>query len=100
MQLSVKGRVICCIFCEHEIGRKGERARSAGDRDDLVLQGLAEDLQHARAELGQLVEKEDAAVGQGDLAGAQPVPAADQAGVRDGVVWSTKGPAPTVWQKV
>ncbi len=45
----------------------------------------------ARAELGQLVQEEHAAVGQGDLAGVRPVASADQPGVRDGVVRGAEG---------
>ena len=63
----------------------------AADGDDLVLQRLAQHLQHARAELGQLVQEEHAAVRQADLARARPVPAADQAGVADGVVRRAEG---------
>ena len=78
-------------FHQHEIGRKGQRAGRTGDRNLPVLQRLAQSFQRARAELGQLVQEEHPPVGQADLAGARPGPAADQPGVADGVVGRAKG---------
>ncbi len=77
----------------HHVGGEGERAAGAADRHDLVLQRLAQHLQRPLVELGQLIEEEDAAVRQADLAGARPAPAADQPGVADGVVRRAEGAA-------
>jgi len=46
----------------------------------VVLHGLAQYLQGAAAELGQLFEEEEAAMGQSDLAGLGPALPAHQAG--------------------
>ena len=75
-----------------EIGREGQRALRARDGHGLVFHGLAQDFQHARAELGQLVQEEHAAVGQGDLAGVGVVAAADQPGKGDGVMRGAERP--------
>ena len=45
-----------------------------------------------RGKFGQLVEEEQAVVGQRDLAGARHDAAADEAGVGDGVVRRAEGP--------
>ena len=76
---------------EHETCRKGEAHGGPAQRDDAVLQRLAQHLEHVPAELGQLVQEQHAAVGQADLAGARDRPAADQAGVADGVVRRPEG---------
>ena len=77
---------------QHESGGKGRRPLGAADGDDFVFHGLAQNFEGALAELGELVEEEDAAVGEADLAGSGPAPAADEAGVRDGVVGRAEGP--------
>jgi hypothetical protein len=69
-----------------EIGREGQRALGARDGNDLIFDGLAHHIQHARPELGQLLQEEHAAVGQGDFAGMGLVVAAHQPGVGDGVM--------------
>ena len=53
--------------------RAGKRRRPAGpgDRDAALLERLAERLEDVAIELGQLVEEQDALVGQRDLAGRQ-----------------------------
>ena len=71
---------------EHEVGGEGEGAGGAADGDDFVFEGLAQAFEVFGTELGQLVEEEDAAVGEADLAGAGHGSAADQAGVADGVM--------------
>ena len=76
---------------EHEAGGKAERHGGARDGDRVVFQRLAHHLQHVARKLGQLVQKEDAVVGQADLAGAGDDAAADQAGVGDGVVRRAEG---------
>ena len=74
-----------------EIGGESQRALRPADGDDLVLDGLAHHFQDTRAELGQLVQEEHAAVRQGNLAGMRPVAPAHQPGMRDGVVWGAEG---------
>ena len=76
---------------EHEAGGEAERHGGAGDGDDAVLEGLAEDFEDVAGELGELVEKEEAVVGEGDFAGAGDHAAADEAGVGDGVVGRAEG---------
>ena len=49
-------------------GRELHLAGGAGDGDAAALQGFAQGIQHPALELGQLVEEQDAVVGQGDLA--------------------------------
>ena len=51
-----------------------------------VFEGLAQHFEDVAPELGELVEEEDAVVGQGDLAGPRDCAAAGEAGVGDGVV--------------
>ena len=75
-----------------KLAGKVSAALRAADGDDLVLQRLAQHLQHVLAELGQLVQEEHAAVRQADLARPRPVPAAHQPGVGDGVVRRAEGP--------
>ena len=71
---------------EHEPGGIRQAHRRAGDGHDAVLHRLPEHLEHVLAELGQLVEEQHAAVRQAHLARTRERPAADQAGVADGVV--------------
>ncbi len=69
-----------------EIGRKGEGAMRPADGDDLVLQRLAHDLQHPRAELGQFIQEQDPAVCQGDLTRSWPIAPTHQPGMTGGVM--------------
>ena len=61
-----------------EVCREGEGAGGAGQRHRVILQRLAQPLQLGGPELRHLVEEEHPAVGQADLAGARPRPAADE----------------------
>ena len=70
---------------------KVRRHGGAGDGDDAVFERLAEDFEDVAGELGQLVEEEQAVVGERDLAGARDHAAADEAGVGDGVVGRAEG---------
>ena len=54
---------------QHELAGIGNAAADPGDGDAAVLHGLAQHLQRIRAELGQLVEEQHAAVRERDLAG-------------------------------
>ena len=80
------------VHCRHqlEVGREGERALRTRDSDNFVFQRLAQHLQHALAELRQLIQKKHAAMRKRDLARARPIAAAHQPGVRDGVMGRTK----------
>ena len=77
---------------QHEAGREGHRPRDAGDRHLPVLHGLAQHLQHVRAKLRQLVEKEDRVVGQADLSRLGEGPAAGQRRGGHRVVRRAEGP--------
>ena len=68
-----------------------ERHGCARNGDGAVFEGLAEDLEDVAGELGELVEEEQAVVGEGDFAGAGDHAAADEAGVGDGVVGRAEG---------
>ena len=57
----------------------------------LSLQGLAEAFEVFGAEFGQLVEEEDAAVGEADFARAGHGAAADEAGMADSVMGGAEG---------
>jgi hypothetical protein len=72
----------------------GEDHGAGRPRDDhaRVLEGLAERLEHPRGELGQLVQEEDAVVGQADLSGMRNASAADEAGLRGGVMRGAERP--------
>ncbi len=70
---------------------KAERHGGARDGDGVIFQGLAQDLEDVAGKLRQLVEKEQAVVGQRDLAGPGDDAAADQPGVGDGVVGRAEG---------
>ena len=65
--------------------------RRARDGDVAVFKGLAQDFEDVAGELGELVEEEDAVVGERDFAGAGNGAAADEAGVGDGVVRGAEG---------
>ena len=76
---------------EQHVARKDGGALRADDRDPALLERLADRLEHVAPELGQLVEKEDAPVGQRDFAGRRARAAADQPGARDAVVRRAEG---------
>ena len=59
--------------------------------DGAVLQGLAQGLEDLARKLRQLVEEEDAVVGEGDLPRAGHRAAADQGDVAGRVVWGPEG---------
>ena len=70
--------------------REDGRPAGPGDRHPPFLERLPERLEHVAIELGQLVEEEDALVGQRDLARRQARSAADHGGIRDRVVRRTE----------
>ncbi len=73
------------------------RARATTMRP--VLERLAQRLEGVARELGQLVQKQEAAVRAAELARAGRGAAADQPGARDRVVRSAKGPGPRPRQR-
>jgi len=78
---------------EREAGGVGVGGRGVGEGDEAVLQGLAEGFEGIAAELGQLVQEEDAVVGEADLSRAAEAAAADEAGIGDGVMGGAEGTA-------
>jgi hypothetical protein len=76
---------------EHEAGGEPDRAVGTSDGDDVVFEGLAEGFEGVAGELGEFVEEEDAAVGEGDLAGAGNCPTTDDGGGARGVVRRADG---------
>ena len=71
---------------EEEAGREGARPGGARDGDDAVLERLAQRLERVAPELGQLVEEEDAEVGERELARARVGSAARERRRRRAVV--------------
>jgi hypothetical protein len=63
---------------------------------DTILEGMAQDLQDMAAELGELIQKQHAMVGQRHLARHRHVAPAEQPRIRDGVVgratWTGRDP--------
>ena len=77
---------------EHDrIRRKLERALAAHDLHPALLERLAQSIHRAAGELRQLVEEQDPAMRERDLARPRPAAAADQALSRDGVVRRSEG---------
>src|SRR5262249_61504725 len=75
---------------QEEIAGKDGRAAHANQTDAFFLERLPDRLQHVPPELGKLVEKEDASMGERDLAGPRPNAASDEAGRRDSMVRRSK----------
>src|SRR5205085_5353630 len=71
---------------QHEAGREGDASLRSCDADRSLLQRLAQRLECGTGELGELVEEEDAVLGEARLARAGHGPAADQPGAGDRVV--------------
>ena len=71
---------------EHEPGREDDAARGARDRDEAVLERLAQRFENRTVKLGELVEKEHSTMREARLAGAQVRAAADDRGGRRAVV--------------
>jgi len=64
----------------------------AGDCDVTIFQGLTQGVEDVAVELGELVEEEDAVVGETDLAGPRNVSAPDEAGIGYAVMWGAERP--------
>src|ERR1022692_1995141 len=79
---------------EHEVGRVRDRRASPSDRNRMLLERLPERLEMLPGELAELIEKEDALVGEADLTRLrQTGSAADQSGAGDAVVRCAEGRA-------
>ena len=78
---------------EHEAAGQALPGAGPGDRHPAGLQRRPQRLERVAPELAELVEEEDAAVGQGRLARPRRVAAADQAGGADRVVRRAERPA-------
>jgi hypothetical protein len=72
-------------------GRCPALATAMGPGGNSLFQRLAQRLQGIAAELGQLVEEEDAVVGEAHLPRAGNAAAADEAGVGDRVMRRAEG---------
>jgi hypothetical protein len=75
---------------------KVDLTRGARDRHPPRLQRLAQHLQHAAVELGQLVEEKHPAVRERDFPGARLAAAADERGARRRMVRRAERPPPPV----
>jgi hypothetical protein len=53
---------------EHDAGGVGQTHGRPAESDDPIFQRLAQNLKHVSPEFRQLVEEQDTAVGQADLA--------------------------------
>ena len=78
---------------ELKAGGELQRPGGPGHGDGALLQGLAHGLQHVPAELRQLIQEEDAVVGEADLPGAHERPAARESGDGGAVVRGAEGAA-------
>ncbi|CAE7200853.1 unnamed protein product [Symbiodinium necroappetens] len=74
-----------------EIGGEADAGVRPGDGDVVVFQRLAHGLEDRAWELGELVEEEDASVGEGDLTGSRDDAAADDGAGARGVVRRAHG---------
>ena len=71
---------------QHEARREGQRHRSPGDTDRTVLERLPHDFKNIARKLGKFVEEEHAIVGERDFPRTRNHAAANQSGVRNGVM--------------
>jgi hypothetical protein len=77
---------------EQERGGELEGTVDAIDRVGAFLERLAQSLDGRARELGELIEEQDAVVGERDLAGSRGGAAADQRGAGDRVMRGAKRP--------
>lgn len=76
---------------EHEIGGVGDAVAGAADGDGSILKGLTERLEDAGGVFGELVEKEDAAVGERNFTGENFGATADNGDGAGGVMRGAEG---------
>ena len=77
---------------QDEARRIGQGRLDAGNVDDAVFQGLAQDFQNRPGELRQFVEEEDTVMAEGHFARLGDGPAADEAGHGNGVMRAAERP--------
>ena len=82
---------------QNEVGRKFQCPGGSGNGDDSVFQGLTQGFQNIAVKFGQLVQKQNASVGQRDLSRLGMVAAAHQRRRRSGVMGMAKRPLPHQW---
>ena len=75
---------------QREPSREHRAAGDPGDADDPILERLTEGLENRAVKLGELVEKQNAAVGEARLAGTRAGASSDDRGRRRAVVRSTE----------
>src|SRR5499426_3877843 len=71
---------------ELEAGWEGRTPRRSRDDDRAVLERLAQGIEYPHGKLGQLVEEEDAEMGEAHLAGMRDAASPDEPGSRDRVM--------------
>ncbi len=76
---------------EHEIGGEGGGGFGTRNGDLAIFKGLAESFDDVAREFGKFVKKEDAAVGEGNFAGAEVRTAAEHGGDAGAVVGMAEG---------
>src|SRR5215471_10750403 len=76
---------------ELEAGGEGRTPRRSRDDDRAVLERLAQGIEYAHGKLGQLVEEEDAEMGQAHLAGMRDAASPDEPSSRDRVMRRAEG---------
>ena len=65
---------------EHDLGRKGDDRMDSADGDVAVLQRLTDGLEDVAGELGEFVKKQDAVMGEAELAGRGDGASANEGG--------------------
>jgi hypothetical protein len=75
---------------EHRTGRKARGSTDPRDRDGAVFERLPKRFERRPAQLGQLVEEQNAVMGEADFAGANGIAATDERDVADRVMGRPK----------
>ena len=80
------------IHCRNQNKAGGESvaAGGPGNGDIAVFQRLSQNFQRLTLEFRQLIQKENAIMGEADLSGTGIVSATDQSGIRDGMMRRTE----------
>ena len=75
---------------QEKICRVGPGSHGAADGDDAVFQGLSDGFQNVTGKFREFVQKKNAAMGQGNFAGARFGAATDEADAAGGMVRSAE----------
>ena len=75
---------------QHKVGREVYGDFSSADGYLALFQGLPHHLQYGALEFGELIQKQDPMMGQGNFSGLRITSSADQGYIRNGVVWAAK----------